>query len=727
MEKTGVNRTLFQTFYQKTPMPLLVLDKENMIIYRNELMEDWIDQSNNMLIGVIHNEDRRNFWKNVQRVVNLKSSSVSFEMSWVRKQKKIPVQLHANLLEMDGESFVVLTIQDLAGLAVERSMMEEKLVKEQKRRFRVLINLLPDIIVFKDRDGSWLEVNDAAIECFPWLKEGSYKGKSNKELMEMYSCQGDYFTNSLQTDLLAWGTGKAVHTEYSFEIPNREPITLDLMTVPIYDVSGIREGLLLVGRDITARKKAELRLEESEQKYKSLFEHSPSGIYSLDLKGNITSFNDSMNQMFGYTKNDLLQSIVPFIATDYLKKTRRLFMKAVKGEIQKYETAGINKNGDRVYVKVTHLPIKVQGEIVGVYGVAKDITKQKEKEEELRRTKELLESLFQHSADCIAIISLDGIIQDVNSACSNMYGWEPDELKGKFFQVIPEDRMEELQTVFKNIKRGQEVVGLETIRMKKDGSLFDVSVTFSPLKDAEGNIIGLTAISRDISERKRTEELLSRSDKLSAIGQLAASVAHEIRNPLTSIKGFIQLFQGNIREQFVELMLSELARIEMIVTEFMLLAKPQSINFGEKDVTSIIFHTLAIMESQALMNKVEVIPILAADIPDIRCDENKIKQVLINVLKNALEAMPKGGKVHIYTEQQHEEILIRITDDGYGIPKERIKKLGEPFYSNKEKGTGLGLMVCYKIIEEHQGRIIIESEEGMGTSVNIYLPVHVEE
>jgi PAS domain S-box-containing protein len=434
-----------------------------------------------------------------------------------------------------------------------------------------------------------------------------------------------------------------------------------------------------------------------------------------------------MNQMFGYTKNDLLQSIVPFIATDYLKKTRRLFMKAVKGEIQKYETAGINKNGDRVYVKVTHLPIKVQGEIVGVYGVAKDITKQKEKEEELRRTKELLESLFQHSADCIAIISLDGIIQDVNSACSNMYGWEPDELKGKFFQVIPEDRMEELQTVFKNIKRGQEVVGLETIRMKKDGSLFDVSVTFSPLKDAEGNIIGLTAISRDISERKRTEELLSRTDKLSAIGQLAASVAHEIRNPLTSIKGFIQLFQGNIREQFVELMLSELARIEMIVTEFLLLAKPQSINFGEKDVTTIIFHTLAIMESQALMNKVEVIPILAADIPDIRCDENKIKQVLINVLKNALEAMPKGGKVHIYTEQQHEEILIRITDDGYGIPKERIKKLGEPFYSNKEKGTGLGLMVCYKIIEEHQGRIIIESEEGMGTSVNIYLPVHVEE
>jgi PAS domain S-box-containing protein len=485
------------------------------------------------------------------------------------------------------------------------------------------------------------------------------------------------------------------------------------------------ENLVFFGgssMETTGMNSSNLQLAESEQIYKSLFDYNPHGIYSLDLQGNFTSMNEAMKKTFGYTDDDLMKPITQYLPLEWIDHARSHFLKALKGEIQIFETESINKNGERIFVKIVHLPIIVNGEIVGVYGIARDITKQKEKERELQQTKELLESLFQHSADCIAIVSLDGIVINVNDAVYNIYGWKPEEIIGEVFKPVPDEALEEYFSIIEKVKQGEESVGVETVRKKKDGSIIDVSITFSALRDGAGNIIGMTFISRDISERKRTVELISRSEKLSAIGQLAASVAHEIRNPLTSIKGFVQLFRGNIHEQFVDLMLSELERIDLIVNEFLLLAKPQISHFDQKDVTNIIHHTLTIMESQALLNNVEIITLLEAHLPVIWCDENKIKQVLINVMQNAVEAMPDGGKLEIITELIEEEILIQIKDEGHGISEERIKKLGEPFYSNKEKGTGLGLMVCYKIMEEHQGRIEIESELGQGTTVKLYLP-----
>lgn len=613
----------------------------------------------------------------------------------------------------------------LAGLAVERSRVEEQMVAGQERRFQALIDALPDLVIFKDQDGRGVSVNKATLQQFPGLGDVSCKGKSNEELAQIFPKYKELLEYCQITDRQAWETGETARIEWSLTNQAGEERTFDFMQVPLYGFSGIKDGILVIGRDITEKKKEALHIEESEQKYKSLFEHNPNGIYSMDASGRITSLNAAMQEMLGLKQEDGMQSLVPFIASDYVEQMLEHVQIALKGEAQNYETVAIHKEGHPVFLKVTNIPIIVQDKIVGVYGIAKDITQQKGKEEELRQTKELLESLFHHSADPILLLSLDSVVQDINAAAKNVFGWEPEEAKGLFCPMVPEDRREELQRVRENIQSGKEVVGLETIRRKKDGSLIDVSITFSPLKDGKGNIIGMAAIARDISERKRTEELLSRSEKLSAIGQLAASIAHEIRNPLTSIKGFIQFFRGNIQDQFVDLMLSELERIEVIVTEFLLLAKPHATHFVEKSINSIIRHTLPIIEAQAIMNKVNIAASLMNPISSIRCDENKIKQVLINVFQNAIEAMPNGGTIHVSTELRENEVLIQVTDDGHGISNERIKKLGEPFYSNKEKGTGLGLMVCFKIMEEHGGRMEFESKEGHGTTVRIFLPAGV--
>lgn len=240
-----------------------------------------------------------------------------------------------------------------------------------------------------------------------------------------------------------------------------------------------------------------------------------------------------------------------------------------------------------------------------------------------------------------------------------------------------------------------------------------------------GQMSGVYMIGKDISERKRAEEMLIRSEKLSIVGQLAAGVAHEIRNPLTSLKGFVQLMKSKISgyESYFEIMQDELERINFIVSEFLVIAKPQSVVYQPRDLRVILQNTIVLVGSQAALHNVELITEASANLALINCDENQIKQVFINVLNNSIESMNEGGLILIELQMKEaNQIMIRFTDQGCGIPEERIPRLGEPFYTTKERGTGLGLMVTFKIIENHGGKLRITSEIGAGTTVEITMP-----
>lgn len=169
---------------------------------------------------------------------------------------------------------------------------------------------------------------------------------------------------------------------------------------------------------------------------------------------------------------------------------------------------------------------------------------------------------------------------------------------------------------------------------------------------------------------------------------------------------------------------SELKRIESIITEFLILAKPQAIMYEEKHVTQIMRDTIDLLNAQANLSNVQMQLDLIDDIPPIYCEPNQLKQVFINILKNAIEVMPDGGNIFVTIKAlDPDHVLISLKDEGIGMTEDKLKRLGEPFYTTKERGTGLGLMVSYKIIEEHQGEIMVESEEGKGTVFHITLPV----
>jgi PAS domain S-box-containing protein len=264
------------------------------------------------------------------------------------------------------------------------------------------------------------------------------------------------------------------------------------------------------------------------------------------------------------------------------------------------------------------------------------------------------------------------------------------------------------------------------IRIKhKDGHWIDLESRCMPVMGEKNSIEHIVIISRDISERKKADEILLQSEKLSIVGELAAGVAHEIRNPLTTIKGFLQLYkQENSSVEYNDLLLSELNRIETITSELLTLGKPQAIQLNRANLQELIEYTIELLSPQALMNniqfqlKVEESPFF------ITCEKNQLKQVFLNILKNAIEAMNKGGDIHINLRKStNSDCVISFQDQGCGIPEELLPRLGEPFYSLKEKGTGLGLMICQKIIKQHHGSITYQSKDQEGTLVEIKLPL----
>jgi two-component system, sporulation sensor kinase A len=624
---------------------------------------------------------------------------------------------------------------------------------------------------------------------------------------------------------------------------------------PIYKDGSVTEvyGFCV---DLSERIRVETQLAESEQRFRSLMEHNIDALFSLDLDGKFTTVNKACTELTGYSETELLNmTYEPLLLQERISEAEEQFNQALQGSSQTYEARIIKKDGQIRQITFTLTPIIVLNNVIGVFGIAKDVTAKREAEKELRETKELLESVIYHSSDAISVVHLSDFTVKVNPAFELIYGWSEGELtrlSSHLLPIVPADKTAESERLMDIVKHGGYVKGVDTIRVTKDGKRLNISLSLSPIYGENGEVVAISAISRDITdkklkekalqaseekyriiaenttdligvvnpdgtvkyfspshrlllgfdpslydgkkiqgffhpddrlkvriafnemqstqkpvkfevrckhanghwvtleanatpilndhdtpdsfvvvardltERKKTEEMLRKSDKLSVLGQLAAGVAHEIRNPLTSIRGFLQLLQSKALENvdYYEIMLSEIDRINSIVGEFMLLAKPQAMNFMEIDLREILRHVISILDTQAIMTNVQIYFDSEPGLPPIWCVDNQIKQVFVNMLKNAIEAMPSGGSVHIQLRKQDNHIIASFVDHGCGIPEERLATLGEPFYTTKEKGTGLGLMICYKIVENHHGRILIDSKVNEGSTFSIMLPIH---
>jgi len=328
-------------------------------------------------------------------------------------------------------------------------------------------------------------------------------------------------------------------------------------------------------------------------------------------------------------------------------------------------------------------------------------------------------------------IHQDNLIIYVNKAVVSMLGAasKEDLIGTSIYDYIDPEYEERVQERIRQAKKEKRPLnGIEHRMLRFDGSkfFFEGSSLFIVFGEKEA----VLSIGKDITDRKaQTEHLLQKSEKLAMLGQMAAGIAHEIRNPLTSISGFIHLLKAdNQKNEFFDIVISEIERINSIVGEFLVLAKPSVATYVEQDIKVIIKDVVTLVNTQSILNNVQIFLEFEDDLPLVSCEKNQMKQVFLNILKNSIEAMPDGGNIAFKVmEKEAGSISIKITDQGMGIPKERMSTLGEPFYTTKEKGTGLGLMTCYKIIESNKGKLTIQSELNEGTTVEIILPTITQE
>lgn len=473
--------------------------------------------------------------------------------------------------------------------------------------------------------------------------------------------------------------------------------------------------------EITESNIIEKKLETSERIFAELFDQSMEGIIFWNQDGIIFRVNQSACKIFESTREDMIGSDIwkyIYMNNHYFKRMLATFER--DGQVR-----------DDIFYKMPNNQIKLldltakkyKGEGYNVT-IFRNVTERWEIEKELRKSEEKFRNIFEGSLDGLLLWNKEGFT-DINESGMAILETSKEKLLSlsveDFIETIPEKasylnaHLEELykQDVYSTI------VPLES----DDGSIKHIE--FITRRNLYSNLN--LSIFRDISKNLEMQEQIRKSDTLHVVGELAAGIAHEIRNPMTALKGFIQLLEDLVKEDFstyFHIITSEIQRIETIITEFLVLAKPQALQYLEQDVQIIMKETLELLTAEALLNNVRFETDFEDEECNIFCEGNQLKQVFINIIKNALEVMPDGGTIRIKSSQVTEKyVCISIIDQGNGISKEKLKKLGEPFYTTKERGTGLGLMVSYKIIEEHNGYIEVESEVDKGTSFYIYLPM----
>jgi len=513
--------------------------------------------------------------------------------------------------------------------------------------------------------------------------------------------------------------------------------------IPVYE-NGRIGGVYDAFRNMTETVMGARRLRESETRLKLATEVAKLGVFVWDTLGDSGSWeNDQMYEIFGRTRDQGPINGASFLSEVVHPDYRDIFRQAMehtlkRGEPFHFEGLMYRPDGALRRIEVNgDLQPETDGSRGRVLGTIRDVTTIRKTEAGLRESARHLGELaaiVASSDDVIVSKDLNGIITSWNNAATQVFGYSPEEIIGtSILKLIPEHLHSDEKTIIENIRAGRRIEHFETVRLAKDGSQIDVSLTVSPIKDGEGRVIGASKILRDVSSRKRMEQSLLQAEKIAATGRMAATIAHEINNPLEAVTNLLYLLRPKITDDngrgFLAMAEDELGRVSHIAKQTLGYYREHAAA-NLTSVEEIAEHALTIYEPRCIAAGITVRRSLGPS-TKVVLRRGEMMQVISNLIANAIYAIPAGGTLSVSVcdaSSAEDGIVLTVEDDGVGIVPKDLPKVFDAFFTTRATvGTGIGLFVAKQFVEGHGGRIDIESScesDRHGTTVRVFLPLH---
>ena len=537
-----------------------------------------------------------------------------------------------------------------------------------------------------------------------------------------------------------FGGGEIIHSETHVPCVDR---SFRITEMPLRNKDGSVSKMTFY-RDISDAKQSELRLKASKEDYRRLFRHVGVGVYVSSKEGRFVDANPALLKMLGY--EDKAAFLDMNIQNDlYVRPDDRLaFQQMIEkdGRVIDYRVNFKRCDGSVIPVLLTaHVRHDHQGRVIGYEGIMTDQSRREAMARNLREAHDFLNNIIQSSPNAIIGTDMKGNIIIWNHGAEETLGYGAGDVVGKMSvrALYPKGMA---QKVMKKL-RGPESGGPGKLRAypmtfrHRDGVVVEGTLSANIIYDHKGGEVASVGIFVDIGERlemerklHRTQEQLLQSEKLAAMGRLISQLAHELNNPLYGIMNTLDLMKTEIpptnkRRKLLDMALSETVRLTDMLRKMLSFSKPDQEQKAPVDINEILDEILLLHEKQLRECSIKIASEFAEPPPAVLASKNQLRQVFLNLVSNARDAMPEGGTLGVSTQTEAGRVVIRLSDTGVGIKEEHLDKIFETFFTTKTdsvRGVGLGLSVCYGFIRDHGGDIEVESRLGSGTTFVVRLP-----
>jgi PAS domain S-box-containing protein len=665
----------------------------------------------------------------------------------------VTYEIASDILVISVVGCLLGSVYFIRDIFIERRLAEKAIRKQQELTSKI-IETIPLRVFWKDRDLRYLGGNRLLAKDAGVIRPEDLIGKTDfdmswKDQAELYRAD--------DRRVMDTNTPKLFYDEPQ-TTPEGRHIWLRTSKVPLRDADHKVIGILGMYDDITRSREMELRLQESEERFRKSFQNSAIGMALVGLDGSWLRVNDSLCRIVGYSEQELLGKTFKDIThPEDLQSDMDFVAQLLAGEIDHYqmEKRYFHKDGHVVWIRLSVSLVRDAQDNPGhLVAQIEDVTRSREMELRLQESEERFRHIAEITSDCVWQTDEHATYVYISPRVRDIMGYEPEELLGKSpFDFMPAEEGGRVAELFKNITGKQEAFSfIENTNIHRDGHTVILESSGVPIVGNDGTFHGYFGADRDITERKKAEEEirklyegletrvqertrqlleaqeeLLRKEKLAMLGQLAGSVGHELRNPLGVMSNavyFLQSVLSNADEttrEYLDIIKDEIAVSDRIVAELLDSVRSKPPQLEAVVLREVIERTLRQLTIPDSMTVSLDIP---EALPSLRVDAMQIKQVFHNLISNGMEAMPGGGMLEIRAVENRPDgtVTVSVRDNGSGMKQEHLDKLFEPLFTTKARGIGLGLVVVKNLTEVNGGTVEVQSEAGKGTVFTVTLP-----